>query len=87
MDKVGLAVFEHVGGCVPFLHNELVRDAELVEDQVENLYVVSGRLPLTVDELKRTEVPVADNDQRILFGIAETISSMDRRQKSEKVKG
>ena len=77
VDEVGLAVIERIGGYVPFLHDKLVRNVEPVENEVEHVDVVSGRLSFNVDELKRAEVPVAYNNQRVLLGIAEVVGSRE----------
>ena len=70
VDEVGLVALEHISGHVPLLHDNLVRDAKLVKDEVEYVDIVPGGLALDVDELKGPEVPVADDDQRALLGIA-----------------
>jgi hypothetical protein len=69
MNEVSLAVLEHVGGHMPLLHDEFVRDIETVENQVEDINVIACGLPLAVEEFERTEVPVADDDQRVFVGI------------------
>ena len=74
MDEVGITLFEHLGGDVPFLHDKLVGNAELVENQVEHVDIVSSRLSFNVDELEWTEIPVADYNQRMLLGVAEGVS-------------
>jgi hypothetical protein len=58
---------------MPFLHDELMGNIELVENQVKYVDVISGRLSLGVNELKGAEVPVAYNNQRFLLGISELI--------------
>jgi hypothetical protein len=58
---------------MPFLHDELMGNVELVENQVKYVDVISGRLSLGVNELEGTEVPVAYNNQWILLGISEVI--------------
>ena len=73
VDEVGLAIIEHIGSYVPFLHDKLVRDVKPVENEVEHVDVVSGRLSFNIDKLKGAEVPVAYNNQRVLIGIAEFI--------------
>ena len=73
MDEVGIVLLEHVGGHVPFLHHKLVWNVELVENEVEHVDIITGRLPVDVDELEGAEVPVADDNQRVLLGIAEVV--------------
>jgi hypothetical protein len=58
---------------MPFLHDELMGNVELVENQVKYVDVISGRLSLGVNELEGTEVPVAYNNQWLLLGISEVI--------------
>jgi hypothetical protein len=58
---------------MPFLHDELMRNVESVENQVKYVDVISGRLSLGVNELEGTEVPVAYNNQWLLLGISEVI--------------
>ena len=48
-----------------------MRDVELVEDEVEDIDIIACRVAFDVEELKGPEVPVADNDQRMGFGIFE----------------
>ena len=77
MDKVGLSLLEHIGGHVPFPHDELMRDVEFVEHKVEHIDVVPGGLSLRVYELKGLEVPVADNNQRFLLCVAEIVGGRE----------
>ena len=62
VDEVSIVLLEHSGANVPSLHDELVWNVMLVENEVEHIDVVSRRTTLGVDELERAEVPVADND-------------------------
>jgi hypothetical protein len=73
--QVGLAVFEHCGGDVPFLHHELMGNAQLVEYQIEYLDVVACRLSLVTEVFKGQEVPVADNDKRAFLSVAVEVIS------------
>ena len=58
---------------MPFLHYKGVGDVELVKNKVEDIDIISGGLPLAIYKLKRTEVPVADNNQWLLICIAEVV--------------
>ena len=80
---VGLTSFEHVCGNVPVLHDKLVWDTELVENHVEHIDIVSGRLSFNVDELEGTEVPVAGYNQRMLLCIAKVVGSREEGQKGQ----
>ena len=79
MDEVGLASLELAGGHVPILHDELVGDVELVKNDVEDVDVVSRGFSLGVDELEGAEVPVADDDQRVLLAVAKGIGGREGR--------
>ena len=69
VDEVGLTLFEHFGGEVPLLHDELMGDVEAVENLVEYLDVIAGGLTFVIEKLERLEVPVADNDKGLFLGI------------------
>jgi hypothetical protein len=64
---------------VPFFHDKLVGNVELVKNKVEYIDIVPSRLPLNVDELERSEVPVANYNQRSFFCKAEVIGGMEER--------
>ena len=86
MDEVGLTVLEHVGGYMPFQHDELVWDIEPVENEVKHVDVVSGGVSIDVDELERTKVPVAGNNQGMLLCIVEVVGGMEHRGQRPKAK-
>ena len=44
-------------------------DLQLVKDNVEDFYVKTVGLTLVVSELIGRKLPVADNDERAVFGI------------------
>jgi hypothetical protein len=56
-----------------------VGNVELVKNKVEYIDIVPSRLPLNVDELERSEVPVANYNQRSFFCKAEVIGGMEER--------
>ena len=76
VDKVGLVFLEHIGSHVPLLHHEFVRNLQLIENEVEHFDIIASRMPLDIQELKRTKAPVADNDKGMLLGIAEGVNSI-----------
>ena len=86
MGEVGLMALKHIGGYMPFLHDELVWNVEPVENKVEYVDVVSGGFSFDVDELERTEVPVAGNNQRMLLCIAEAVGGMEQGGQRPKAK-
>ena len=59
MNKVGLMIIESLSTLIPFHHNEFMRDVELVEYQVQHLYIVSVRVAMVVSELIGWKFPVA----------------------------
>jgi hypothetical protein len=87
MDEVGLAVLEHVGGHMPLLHDELMGNIETVENHVEDVNVIACGLPLAVEELERTEIPVADDDQRVFVGIFRELVGSRESQRQTKQEG
>jgi hypothetical protein len=62
-------VLKGLCGLCPFLHNELMRNLQLVQDETEDLYIIAIRFTLVVSELVWREFPVTDDDQWALFGI------------------
>jgi hypothetical protein len=87
MNEVSLAVLEHVGGNMPFLHDELMGNIETFENQVEDINVIACRLALAVEELERTEIPVADDDQRVFVGIFWELVGSRESQRQTKQEG
>ena len=87
MNEVGLVVLEHIGGNMPFLHDELMGNVEAVENHVKHFDVIARRLTLTVEKLEGTEIPVADDDQRMLIGILREVVGSRQRQRQTKQKG
>jgi hypothetical protein len=57
----------------------------LFENFVEHVDIVSSRLSFSIGELERTEVPVTDNNQRFLLGIAKVVGREERREQGKKV--
>jgi hypothetical protein len=55
---------------MPFLHDKPMGDAQPVEDQVEHLDIIAGRIAVGTEEFKGLKIPVADNDKRVIVGIA-----------------
>ena len=87
MNEVSLAVLEHVGGNMPFLHDELMGNIETFENHVEDVNVIACGLPLAVEELERTEIPVADDDQRVFVGIFRELVGSRESQRQTKQDG
>ena len=69
MDQIGFARFKCLGTLIPLLHDKLMGDLQLVKDDVEDFNVETVGLTLVVSELIGRKLPVADNDERAVFGI------------------
>ena len=80
MDEVGLTVFEGLGCLVPFLHDKLMGDVQLVQYEVEYLDIIAVGLSVVITELVGREFPVADNNQRVLLGVFTCILCSCRQQ-------
>ena len=78
MQQVGLTTDKQFTGSMPLLHDKLMRDIQIVEDDAQHLYIITGRRTITIEELERTEVPVAGNDKRMLFCVAIELSGRER---------
>jgi hypothetical protein len=72
---------------MPLLHDELMGDIETVENHVEDVNVIACGLPLAVEELERTEIPVADDDQRMFVGIFRELVGSRESQRQTKQEG
>ena len=68
-DEVCFTTLKGFCGHIPLLHYIAVRDVQTIENDVKHLDVIAIRFALVVAELIRWELPVADNDERLLFRI------------------
>jgi hypothetical protein len=85
--KVSLMFLKNLCGDVPFLHDELMGNIETFENHVEDVNVIACGLPLAVEELERTEIPVADDDQRVFVGIFRELVGSRESQRQTKQEG
>ena len=72
---------------LPAKVDELMGNVEAVENHVKHFDVIARRLTLTVEKLEGAEVPVADDDQRMLIGILREVVGSRQRQGQTKQKG
>ena len=70
MDQVGTAIDKYVAGRFPLLHDKLMRYLKTGKYQVQDFHIIACRPSFTIHELKRTEVPVGDDNERALVGKA-----------------
>ena len=83
VDEISIMVLEHHGGLMPLLHHKLVRNIQTAKNQVKNLDIISRRLAVGIKELKRSEVPVADDGQRVILSITIVPLGLSGRSKAE----
>ena len=83
MNEVSVMVFEHHRGLVPLLRHKLMGNVQTVQNQVEDIDIISRWLAIGIEEFERSEIPVADDGQRVMLGVTIEFLGLSRRNRPE----